>query len=143
MVKKLVLIDSNIIVYAINISSPKHSSAQNFLQSEIGHLTFSHQNVLESFRVLTHHQFTNPMSSNDALGAIVAIVQNAHLLSPNYSTYYLALELIKKYDISGDNIFDTYLAATALSNDIKTIATDNTKDFKKIIEITTYNPFKD
>ena len=82
------------------------------------------------------------MSPNDALAAIVSIVQNAHLLSPNKATYYLTLELINKYKISGDNIFDAYLAATALSNDIKTIVTDNTKDFKNIIEIETHNPFK-
>lgn len=48
------LIDSNILVYAINILSPKHKKAQNFLQENITKLEIAHQNIFETLRVLTH-----------------------------------------------------------------------------------------
>lgn len=135
------LIDSNILIYAINADSPKHKKAQQFLQKHIKDLEVTHQNVLETIRVLTHSKFPHPMKISATLLAIEAIIKQARLISPTLTTYYLSLQLIRKYKLSGNRIFDGYLAATALSNDIKTIATDNTKDFKKFTGLKTINPF--
>lgn len=135
------LIDSNILVYAINSLSPKHIKAKAFLQSAQESLAVSHQNILESLRILTHPKFLNTMSVSKALKALNNITENLRIIYPNNGTYYVALELIKKYDLKSDLVFDAYLTATALSNDIDTIATDNVKDFSKITEITVINPF--
>ena len=67
------LIDSNILIYAINTDSPKHKKAQGFLEENLGDLEIAHQNVLETIRVLTHGKFSNPMKLKDALRAILAI----------------------------------------------------------------------
>jgi len=63
------------------------------------------------------------------------------LILQTQETLYIGLELIKKYSLSADKVFDAYLAATALGNDIKVIATDNTKDFKVFKGIELLNPF--
>lgn len=135
------LIDSNILVYSINSSSPKHKKAQGFLQKNLGELVVTHQNIFESLRVLTHSKFPKPMKIGDAMEAIENILEGCTVISPDYRTYRIALELIKKYELSGDLIFDAYLVATALGNNVDIIATDNTKDLKKFIEIKTINPF--
>lgn len=135
------LIDSNILVYSINSSSPKHRRAQDFLQENLGELVVAHQNIFESLRILTHPKFPNPMKIGDAMDAILNILKGCTVISPDYRTYRIALELIKKYKLSADKVFDAYLVATALGNGIDTIATDNTKDFKKIVEIKNINPF--
>lgn len=135
------LVDSNILIYAINAASPKHNKAQSFLKENLGSLEISHQNVLETIRVLTHQKFSKPMNLNMALTAIYAIAKSCRIISPTQATYYLTLELISKYKLAGNRIFDAYLAATTLSNGIDTIATDNVKDFKKLTEITVLNPF--
>lgn len=135
------LLDSNILVYAINSASPKHKKAQKFLQDNVGNLDIAHQNILESIRILTHPKFAYPMKVKDVLEAVSNIVVGCNLISPNYQTAYIALEMIKKYKMFSDKVFDCYLAATALSNSIDSIATDNIKDFKKFKEIKVVNPF--
>lgn len=48
--------------------------------------------------------------------------------------------MIKKYNLSSDLVFDACLTATAISNNVYSIATDNVKDFKNF-EIDIINPF--
>ena len=47
------LVDTNILVYAINLSASKHELARNFLRNEFQNVVIAHQNILESLRVLT------------------------------------------------------------------------------------------
>ncbi len=135
------LVDSNILVYAINRRSSKYTTAQNFLQTNIGNLEVAHQNIFETLRILTHPKFPSPMKIQDALKATENILKACRIIYPNEKTYYATLLLINKNKLVSDQIFDTYLVATALSNGITTIATDNTRDFKKFKEIKLLNPF--
>jgi predicted nucleic acid-binding protein len=135
------IVDTNILIYSINSASPKYKQAQKFLNDNASNLEISHQNVIEAIRVLTHKGFSKPMNLKDALKAILSIAKSCPLITPNQNTIYLALDLIKYHQLSGNRIFDAYLAATALSNGISTIATDNTSDFKKFKEIKLLNPF--
>lgn len=135
------LIDSNILIYAINTDSPKHNKAQEFLEENLGNLEIAHQNVLEAIRVLTHRKFSNPMKLKDALKAILAISESCRMISPTQTTYYLFLEFIGKYKLSGNRIFDAYLAATVLSNGVNSVATDNSSDFKIFSGLKIINPF--
>lgn len=80
------------------------------------------------------------MSSANAIEAVKRIVNVCLIITPDYRTHNIALELIKKHNLSAYLIFDAYLAATAISNNITSIATDNVKDFKKF-EIDILNPF--
>ena len=135
------LVDTNILVYAINKDSPKHKQAQKFLKDNQGYLILAHQNILETIKVLTHPRFSQPMKSKPAIKAVLAIAKNCQIIVPKVGTEFITLELIKKLDLAGIRIFDAYLVATALINSIDTIATDNIKDFKKFAEIKILNPF--
>ncbi len=135
------IIDSNILIYAINADSPKHKKAQKFLKENIENLEVTHQNILETIRVLTHQKISKPMTINKALEAIEAISVSCRIISPTPTTYYLWLELINEHKLTGNRIFDAYLAATALSNGIDIIATDNVPDFKKFKGLKIINPF--
>lgn len=135
------LVDTNILVYSVNLDSTKHRYAIKFIRENMGRLEIAHQNILEAIRVLTHKKFSHPKRLKEALNATLSIARLCSLISPNQNTIYLALELIKKHELSGNRIFDAYLAATALSNGTNTIATDNVRDFKKFKEIRIINPF--
>jgi predicted nucleic acid-binding protein len=135
------LIDSNILIYSINSSSPKHVKAQNFIQGNIGNLELAHQNIFETLRVLTHSKFPNPMKTTKALEAVENIVKACRVIAPDYKTHRVAIELIKKHGVVSNQIFDAYLVATAISNGIDELATDNTKDMQRFSEITIINPF--
>jgi len=136
------LVDSNILVYAINIDSSKYLRAKKFLEENIQNLQVAHQNILETLRVLTHKKFEHPIKIKDAIGAIEGIVKGCTVISPDHRTHTVTLQLIEKYNISSNGIFDAYLIATALCNDINIIATDNVKDLGKFEGIKIINPFK-
>lgn len=137
----MILIDSNILIYSINVSSPKHKKAQDFLKKNIGRFVVAHQNIFETLRVLTHSKFANPTKPHDAIEAIGRILKAGEVIGPDYTTYQIALELIKKYNLDSDKVFDAYLVATCLSRGIDTVATDNVKDFKIFSQIRVINPF--
>lgn len=133
------LIDTNILVYAINADSPKNKTAQLFLQNA-NDLIIAHQNIFEAFRVLTHPKFSHPMKPKKAQNSLEPIIDACKIIYPNNKTHYLAFEFIEQNKLVGNQIFDAYLAATAISNNVIAIATDNVKDFKTFgIEI--FNPF--
>ena len=141
MKEQVLLVDSNVLVYAINRSSPKHKVAQDYLQAHVGQIVLAHQNILESLRVLTHKKFQYPMSPGDAIEAISSIAERCHVIAPDPGSHHIALALVQKHDLAGDKIFDAYLAATALSAGIGLIVTDNSKDFLVFENIMVINPF--
>ncbi|MEX0616357.1 MAG: PIN domain-containing protein [Candidatus Woykebacteria bacterium] len=134
------LIDSNILIYAINADSPKYTLSQKFLKENKENLEITHQNILESIRILTHSKFPSPMEPEQAVESVLKIAEIGRIISPNIRTIFIGLELIKKHSLGGNRIFDAYLDAAALTNDIDTIATDNVKDFQKF-PIKVFNPF--
>ncbi|MBI4066482.1 type II toxin-antitoxin system VapC family toxin [Candidatus Gottesmanbacteria bacterium] len=135
------LIDTNLIIYAINTASPKHSRAQQFLRDNQNLLAVAHQNILESIRVLTHEKFSHPMTFAKAEKAVMAIVSVMAIISPAEETLPIALMLMEKYAQAANRIFDVYLVATMLTHGIKEIATDNDRDFNVLKEISVFNPF--
>lgn len=134
------LVDSNVLVYSINKRSPKHRKAQEFLQNNLGNLEIAHQNIFETIRVLTHPKFPAPMNPKEAVEAVFRIFKACRLICPDYKTVPLTLEFVKRYNLAADQVFDGYLVATTISNDVKVIATDNVKDFQKF-PIKILNPF--
>ncbi len=135
------VIDTNIIVYSINISSPKNKIAQDFLRQHASDIKIADQNILEAIRVLTHPKFSQPMSEKEAIRSIGTLVEEFQIIYPVYETLAIALSLIKKHGLNADRVFDAYFAATAISNGDSVVATDNEKHFLLFEEIEVVNPF--
>lgn len=135
------LIDTNLIIYAINSASPKHAQAKQFLLDHQDSLTVTHQNILESMRVLTHPRFSRPMTFSKAEKAVMAIAGAVTIVSPTDETFPIAVALMHKYTRAANRIFDAYLVATMLTHGMKEIATDNERDFTLYSEIKVINPF--
>ncbi len=136
------LIDTNLIIYAINSASPKHDQAKRFLNQNQSNLIVAHQNIFEAMRVLTHTKFSHPMTFFQAHKAVDAIAEAATIISPTEETLSIAVALMHKYTRAANRIFDAYLVATMLTHGIKKIATDNDRDFTMYEEITVLNPFR-
>ena len=136
------LVDSNILIYAINHDSPKYSKAIRFISENHSHLAVAHQNILETIRVLTHPKYSKYVTIKKAVSAVYNISEALQIIVPNNETHYIARQMILRYSLLGNRIFDAYLAATAISNGIFKIATDNERDFSKFSELKVTNPFK-
>ena len=137
-----ILVDSNILIYSLNRSSPKNKIAKKFLSDNFKDIVIAHQNILETYRIVTHQKFPKTSRTQQQKKKYFRFFRSFDLISPNQFTFQILLELMKKYDIYSDNVFDAYLVSTAISNDIFDIATDNEKDFRKYAEIKILNPFK-
>ena len=135
------LVDSNVIIYSLVESSPKKQVAQKFIKENRQILCVSHQVILESLIVLTHPKFKYPMNSQKALKSVWGVADALNIISPNVDAIILAKELIKKYKLESNRIFDTYLIATALSNSVDIVASDNVRHLKVFKEVKLLNPF--
>ncbi len=136
------LIDTNLIIYAINSASPKHEQAKQFLTQEHHSLVVADQNILEALRVLTHAKFSHPMTFSRAEKAVDGIASASKIVAPTEETLPIARALMHKYARAANRIFDAYLVATMLTHAIGEIATDNERDFKVFKEIMVTNPFR-
>lgn len=121
--------------------SPKYSRAREFLHTRNFDLLFSQQNIMESVRILTHPKLKIGLEASHAVKKVLKITSLGAVLAPQLKTHLLACEIIEKYKLKSNLVFDAYLLATALDNNIKTIATDNERYFKKFEEVIIYNPF--
>ncbi len=140
-----VLLDSNILVYSSNKLSSKYKQAYDFRKlAKDGYFNpyIADQNILETIRVLTHPVYKNPMSNVTVLKQINSFASFCHIIHPKSETINIAIELIKKYQLTGNRVFDGYLIATVLSYNLRIIATDNEKHLSMFKEILVYNPFR-
>lgn len=135
------LLDSNILIYAINESSPKHKKAQAVIEKNISLLCIAQQNIVESLRVLTHPTYIGHVSVHKGLEILQPIISVCTIIAPIRETYNIYAELIKKYGVTSNALFDAYLVATMISNSVDEIITDNSKDFRKYSEIAIVKPF--
>ena len=137
----MMLADSNILVYALSTTSAKYTTAQQFFLKEQHILCLAHQNILESIRVLTHPVLPNAMKSDEARIAVGAIASALTIIAPSQETYAIFIELMRKYKLISNAVFDTYLVATMLTHGVTRIATDNERNFSRYKEIAVFNPF--
>lgn len=137
------LLDSNIIIYALTDGSEKQEGAQSFILQNKERLRVAHQNINESIRLLTHPKTPKKINPLKAIRIVTQITNQLQIIAPKQETLQISLALIKKHNIWSNQIFDAYLVATMLSNGINEIVTDNSKDFTIYKGIKVTNPFKE
>ena len=134
------LLDSNTLVYAYDKTSTKHNIAVETIENAIlsGMAVVSVQNLAEFSRVVTEklpQKLGYEQTRNIALElaeAFDVIYYDEHIIAD-------ALNLCEMHKL---HFFDSLLVATMEKEKIKTIVTDNEKDFKKIEWLNVVNPFK-
>ncbi len=136
----LILFDTNILVYAHNLDSPYHLKAVSLVQAAVeGRLevVLAQQNLLEFYAIITDpRRVREPLSPNEASSLVTDYLNSPFkIIFPDQETLNLTFSLNK--DSKGGEIFDTFLVATCVSNNVKSIITVNTKDFKPFPDIKT------
>ena len=143
----MVLLDTNILVYARDSESPFFKKAKEIVyKARRGELEacISLQNLSEFYAIVTNpKQVQNPLTSQEAKKDVEEYLfySNIKKLSVKESTVKLAIELAEKYSITKQHIYDTQLVATLIENRVKKIITMNTDDFSVFNEIEAENPF--
>lgn len=140
------LVDTNVLVYAADGTSLFHQSSKHLrdkgLRGEVSLCVFP-QIFSEFFAITTDpRRVTNPRAQEEAIAEIEKYLREEHLLKlyPGPDIIEIMLDLLRRYEIRRQEIFDLQLVATMLSNNIKRIYTFNRGHFEKFTEIEASEP---
>lgn len=141
-----VLLDTNVLVYAADKSSPFHQAAANLrdigMDGEIP-LCICPQVLNEFFAIITApKRVANPRSQDEARIEMEKYLNAESILKiyPGGEIIDKMIDLLKTYKVARQEIFDLQLVATMLLNNISRIYTFNTDDFYKFKEIEVLEP---
>lgn len=139
--KGRILLDTNILIYAYDRSSPYHVKAAEIVKLALTgefEAVVAQQNLIEFANVLTSN-YKIPASSVSQ--DIENILKDFQLITPLPKTIHLFLKLIQDLNVK-TYLFDIYLVATMIDNDIESLITLNDQDFAEIKGLTVINPYK-
>ena len=138
------LVDTNILVYALDRTSPFYPIARQILEECIQGSRqgiIAQQNLVECANVLFRDLKKEHSEIMLNLNTI-ALRCNLIIITPLPTTYFTFLNLCYTLKQRKREMFDVFLSATMLDNGITHIITVNEKDFTGIKGISVYNPFK-
>ena len=141
--KEIHLIDTNILVYAFdNSEKKKHRTAVDLLKKcfdEKEKFAISSQNLAEFFIVMSS-KVKSTVNKKEIQDIVENIIEFEGFYKINYDehTVLQAIDIHRKYNV---DFWDALIASTMLNNGINYIYTENIKDFRKIPNITSLNPF--
>jgi len=140
------LLDTNILIYAYNQDSELHAQAINILRTALDKETrafIADKSLYEFFAIITDpRRVEKPVEVAEAIDVINFLREsNIKIILTTHKTLEILTNLLEKYSLKKQKIFDAVLAALAIENKIETILTRNDKDFTMIKEISAINPF--
>lgn len=135
------LIDTNVLVYAHNQDSPFHRKCLALITAAIAGQfrgVLAQQNLLEFYSIITDKKRVfKPLPAIKAQEILEDYLKlPLEVIYPNEKTIRILLMLCQQFKIKNGQVFDAYLVATMLSNQVKQIVTVNTKDFRMFSGIT-------
>ena len=139
------LLDSNVIVYAVNYDSPFHKECLSFvsraMKGEINGF-LCEKSIYEVYAILSDsRRVEKPLSTTQIIDVLNKLVKSKlQVLYSNENTTEKALRLCKEYNINRQDVFDMVIASQALNNSVNYIVTYNKKDFLKIKDIEIVTP---
>ena len=125
------LIDTNILVHAVDDSSPKQERAQTVLSYYMGtgRAVVSRQSVAELYSALT--KAASPKQASLAAERVLE-TEGFKKIPVDKVAVSEALSLAGKNNLRRSEIFDALLAATAKRNGVGIILTENPKHFERL-----------
>lgn len=138
------LVDANILVYAVDSESRAHAAARDWLTRQLngpGRVAIPWQSIAAFLRIVTHHRiFTAPMSSAEAWEIVEAWLETESVWTPVPGPKHAEIlaDLIEKYEPRADLVPDTMLVALAIEHGLAVCSSDT--DFARFTEIEWRNP---
>ena len=131
----MVLFDTNLLVHAHAGRSPYHEVARR-LRDEVIHgkmeACLSPQVLCEFFAVSTDERILQPpLTPEQANKEILNYwVSNFRKILPKENTVKRLHQLLERRTVKHQQVFDVFLVATMLDDEVRMIYTQNTKDFE-------------
>lgn len=138
------LVDTNVLVYAVDPLSTHHARANRWLDSEIssGRKVYMPWLALIGFIRLTTQRATatNPLPADDALAIVRAWTGNANVICPHPDSQHLdrVAKLLAATAAGGNLVNDAHLAALAIQHEAAVVSFDN--DFSRFPDVRWLQP---
>lgn len=140
------LLDTNILVYALNADAPQHSASRALLEEATASATrlyVTSQILCEFYSLITNpRRVAVACSAEDALGILLALVAlpGVHVLPTPTGAVAGWIQLLKRQPVTGGDVFDLQIVATMQANGIQRIYTFNPDDFRVFSELSVVTP---
>ena len=143
----MILFDANVLIHAHAVDSPFHAIARHVRDQAAQGLMeacLSPQVLCEFFSVITDERVARPaLPAAQAKREIRYYWHESRFtrILPTEHTIHRLVQLLERRHIRGSDIFDVFLVATMLENGVRTIYTQNVRDFEVYSELHVINPF--
>jgi len=140
----VILVDANILIYAVDADSPHHASARRWLEATLSSDTpvaLAWVVILAFLRITTRSGvLRHPLPAQAALDYVDAWLRQPFVaaLGPGENHWAVLRSLLKSSGLAGNLTSDAHLAALALEHGCTIASADN--DFRRFAGVTHTNP---
>ena len=140
------LLDTNVLVYAVDQMSPYHKAASSLANKGFNgdiQACVSPQILSEFFATVTNPKVVSATTEQkEVVSEMRKYFVSSRILKiyPTSATLKIMLDLLDKYAVSRQDVYDLQLVATMLSNNITTICTYDVNGFRKYQGIEVLTP---
>lgn len=138
------IVDANVLLYAVDTSSPFHKSAKDWLENSLnepGRIGLPWASLLAFQRISTHPRASaSPLSPAQAWSFVADWLDADAVWVPVPGERHSEIisDLIVAGDLRGNLVTDAHLAALAIEHGVGVCSTDS--DFARFPQITWVNP---
>ncbi len=132
----LIVVDANVLVYALYDGAPQHAASRAILEraqrGDLG-LCFTSQTLAEFFSIVTSgRRVSSPKTPTEAAEAVQAFISLPGTITIPVPSDVIRrwVDLLSQHPVSGGAVFDLQLVATMMANGISKICTYNRRDFE-------------
>jgi uncharacterized protein len=138
------VVDTNVLVYALDADAPQHAAARALLEAAREASTtlyVTSQILCEFYSIVTNpRRVSKPCSAAQALSAVSALLAFLLVLPVPSHTVEGWLDLLRRHPVTGGDVFDLHIVATKQTNSVQRIYTFNTSDFEVFSELSVAMP---
>jgi uncharacterized protein len=139
------LLDANILLYAVDRGSRFHEAASDWLTAQLNgpaRIGIPWQSLVAFVRISTHPRASaSPLPPDAALGFIQDWLAAEAVWTPvpGHRHGELFTDLVRRHQLRGNLISDAHLATLALEHGLQLVSADT--DFARFTELRWINPF--
>jgi uncharacterized protein len=138
------VVDTNVLVYAVDADAPQHAAARALLDAARdapGTLFLTSQILCEFYSIVTNpRRVPKPRDAGDALAAISGFLAFLQVLPVPARAIDGLLELVRRHPVTGGDVFDLQIVASMQANGVGRIYTFNAADFAAFPELSIVTP---
>jgi predicted nucleic acid-binding protein len=138
------IVDTNVLVYALDADAPQHAAARALLEAarDAGATLFVTSQILcEFYSIVTNpRRVPKPRSAAEAVAALAGLLAFLQVLPVPAHAADGLLDLLRRQPVTGGDVFDLQIVATMQANGVQRIYTFNNADFESFSELSIVTP---